>query len=419
MAIKSRFEKFSPKQLRVLNWWCENSPFKNRDVIICDGAVRSGKTLCMSISFVMWAFYRYNGMNFAVCGKTIRNVKRNIILPLMPILKELGFDCELKSSENLLLVSAGGRMNRIYFYGGKDESSASLIQGMTLAGILFDEAALMPRSFVEQALARCSVSGAKLWFNCNPENPYHWFYTEWIKKKEERNALYVHFLMSDNPSLSREVLERYEKMFSGAFYQRFILGRWVKAEGLVYPFMQFDMFPSNPTGDAEEFALSLDYGTVNPTSCGLWEKHGASWYRVDEYYFDSRRQGFQRTDEEHLREIKALLGGRKPGFVVADPSAASMITLMEKEGLPVIKADNDVMNGIRKVSSALKSGRIKICRCCKDAVREFALYSWSDSSAKDSIIKENDHAMDDIRYFASELERRENSMGLVFSAERN
>lgn len=108
---------------------------------------------------------------------------------------------------------------------------------MTLAGVLFDEVALMPRSFVEQALARCSVEGATFWFSCNPEHPEHWFYKEWIQKAEERRALYLHFTMQDNPALSPQVIRRYERMYTGRFYERFVLGEWTAPEGQIY-----DMF---------------------------------------------------------------------------------------------------------------------------------------------------------------------------------
>lgn len=162
------------------------SPYKDHDACICDGAVRSGKTLCMSISFVLWAFSAFSGASFALCGKTVTALKRNIIVPLCEQLGELGFRCEIKASQNHMIVSKGARFNRFYFFGGRDESSAALIQGMTLSGALLDEVALMPRSFVEQTVARCSVSGSKFWFNCNPEHPRHWFYREWILKAEQK-----------------------------------------------------------------------------------------------------------------------------------------------------------------------------------------------------------------------------------------
>ncbi|MGN1458343.1 MAG: PBSX family phage terminase large subunit, partial [Acutalibacteraceae bacterium] len=221
------YKAFSQKQIEVLNWWCPDSKFSDFDGIICDGAVRSGKTLCMSVSFVLWATYCFDGGSFALCGKTIRSVKRNVIMPLMPILSELGFDVYERLSQNYFEVSFKGHKNRFYFFGGRDESSASLIQGMTLCGVLFDEVVLMPRSFVEQAVARCSVENSKLWFNCNPEYPQHWFCREWVKKAKEKNILYIHFSMEDNPSLSKKMLDRYKKLYSGSFYQRYVLGKWV------------------------------------------------------------------------------------------------------------------------------------------------------------------------------------------------
>lgn len=413
-----RLVPFSKKQMKVMCWWCKGSPYRKRNAVICDGAVRSGKTLCTGLSFVFWAMESFSSRSFAICGKTIRSIRRNLVTELVGTLRELGFVCEVKLSENRVDVSAGKVRNCFYLFGGRDESSQALIQGMTLAGVLFDEAALMPRSFVEQALARCSVEDAKYWFNCNPENPYHWFYLEWIQKLKEKNALYIHFRMEDNPSLSAEVRERYEKLFSGTFYQRFIEGKWVKAEGLVYPFMEGDMYYDVPEGLPEERCLSVDYGTVNPTSAGLWEKFGGVWYRTEEYYYASRLTEHRRTDEEHLEAILKMLRGRKVNRVVADPSAASFMTLMARKGFSVVGADNDVLNGIRQVSGALKAGRIKICRCCRDSIREFGLYCWNERGAGDAVQKENDHAMDDIRYFVSTV-LENTGEGFAFAVPRN
>ena len=211
------FRSFSPKQTTVLSWWYPSSPLESKDAIICDGAVRSGKTTCMALSFVLWAFFRFHDGTFALCGKTITSLRRNIVESLLSLLRTLGFGVREKVSQNRITLSFAGRENSFYLFGGRDEASASLIQGMTLCGVLFDEVALMPRSFVEQALARCSVEGAKFWFNCNPEHPQHWFYQEWIKKAAQRNCLYLHFRMQDNPSLSEQVIRRYESLYSGAF----------------------------------------------------------------------------------------------------------------------------------------------------------------------------------------------------------
>mgnify|MGYP000905331745 CR=1 FL=1 len=400
------FNPFSAKQLRTLNWWCPGSPDCRRDAVICDGAVRSGKTLCLGISFAAWACGHFNGRSFALCGKTIRSLRRNLVTTLLPALTESGFTCTCRAGENLLTIGFGGCRNRFYLFGGRDESSASLIQGMTLAGVLFDEVTLMPRSFVEQALARCSVDGSKFWFNCNPEGPQHWFYREWIRRAEEKNALHLHFTMEDNPSLSRGMLERYRKLYTGVFYERFVLGRWTAAEGLVYPFMTDAMFCNMPEGKFSKWAVSCDYGTVNPCSMGLWGLRNGVWYRVNESYYDSRREGAQRTDEEHYAELERLCGGKKIDCVAVDPSAASFLETIRRHGrYRVRRADNDVPDGIRQTAVALREGKIRICRCCADAVREFGLYRWEENRADDTPKKENDHAMDEIRYFVTTVLR--------------
>ena len=388
--------RFSRKQRQVLTWWRQN----RWQAIICDGAVRSGKTFCMGLSFFLWAQSCFDGRQFALCGKTVGALRRNLLTELVPCLRRIGMSVRENRSANSLTVEFGGQRNQFLLFGGKDESSAALIQGSTLAGLLLDEAALMPRSFVEQAVARCSVRGSKLWFNCNPEHPQHWFYREWILKAESRNALYLHFTMEDNPSLSEDVRKRYRTMFSGAFYSRFIEGKWTAATGLIYPFA-LDLLCEVPKADFERYAVSIDYGTVNPTSMGLWGLLCGVWYRADEYYFDARLENTRRTDEEHFKGFLELIRGRTPDVIVCDPSAASFITLLQSRGFAVTAAKNDVLNGIRMTATALRTGQIKVTKGCVDAVREFSLYRWADDGARDVPVKENDHAMDDIRYFVS------------------
>ncbi len=394
-----KFKTFSKKQLTTLNWWCKGSQYNDKNGIICDGAVRSGKTLCMSISFISWALYRFSGTSFAMCGKTIASLRRNVITPLLPVLKALGFAVEEKISRNYLEIRKGNVKNRFYLFGGRDESSAALIQGMTLGGVLFDEVALMPRSFVEQALARCSLEGTKYWFNCNPEHPYHWFYNEWIKKSVQKNMLLLHFTMDDNPSLSQDVKNRYKNLYSGAFYERFIEGKWVAADGLVYP--MFDAKRHIREADSfDEYYLSCDYGTVNPFSLGLWGRSGGVWYRINEYYHSSRDKGVQLTDEEYYAELEALAGERQITALIIDPSAASFIEVVRRHGkFRIIKADNDVLSGINRVCTALKEGEIFFSPQCTDTLREFSVYRWDNDIKRDAPKKENDHAMDDIRYF--------------------
>ena len=392
----------SPKQRTVLTWWRQGAETEGLDAIICDGAVRSGKTLCLGLSFFLWAMTRFHRQQFALCGKTTESVRRNLLSGVLPLLKELGFSWEEKISRSWMKVRLGGRENTFYLFGGKDEGSAALIQGVTLAGVLLDEAALMPRSFVEQACARCSVTGARLWFSCNPEGLGHWFYKEWICRAEERRALRLRFFMEDNPALSEETRQRYARTFQGAFYRRFVLGEWTAAEGLVYDFFDASMVREPPAEEAEEWAISCDYGTLNPTSMGLWGRYGEVWYRVKEYYYDAREEKRQQTDQEYAQRLRELAGGRDIRTVVADPSAASFLEVLRREGWPVRRARNEVLSGIRLTADALKNGRVVICSPCTDAIREFGSYCWDLSEGdKDRVRKQFDHAMDEIRYFVA------------------
>ena len=316
------YKPFSQKQLTTLCWW-NYDKYKHHDALVCDGSIRSGKTLSMSVGFVLWSMTRFSGQNFAICGKTIESLRRNVILQLPHWLEGL-FSLSERRSENLLTITAAGRSNRYFLFGGRDESSYALIQGMTLAGVLFDEVALMPRSFVEQALARCSVAGSRFWFNCNPESPSHWFYEEWILRSRAKNALHLHFTMDDNLSLSAEIKHRYESMYSGVFYDRYIRGEWVVAEGRVY--RQFADNPDafilrGPTAGMDgQFYISIDYGTINPFSMGLWCVQNKRATRIKEWYYDSRKESRQKTDEEYYAALETFAQGYYIRKVIVDPA---------------------------------------------------------------------------------------------------
>lgn len=408
-----KFDFFSRTQLKALSWWSDASPYRDMDAVICDGAVRSGKTLCLGISFVCWAMRRYDSERFGICGKAKTSIRRNLIEPLLPVLRDIGFEVNDLVSKGLIEIAYMGRRNSFYLFGGKDESSQSLIQGVTLAGVLMDEVVLMPRSFVEQACARCSVTGSKLWFNCNPESPNHWFYLEWIKKAEERRALYIHFSLEDNPSLSKSIIDRYKRMYSGDFYRRFILGEWVLPSGRVYDFFNESMLSPVPESCCE-YIVSCDYGTKNPSSFGLWGRSGDIWYRLREYYYDARREGAQKTDGEYVADLISLCAGVTPSRVIVDPSAASFIEALTRAGFRPEKADNDVLRGIRLTAELLKSGRIRICQGCEDSLREFYEYRWDDRADRDVPLKQFDHAMDDIRYFAVGISKSAQPIGAVW-----
>ena len=277
----------------------------------------------------------------------------------------------------------------------------------------------MPQSFVEQACARCSVSGSRLWFNCNPAGPSHWFYKMWILEAEKRNCLRLHFTMEDNPSLTEAIRQRYQRLYTGVFYRRFILGQWAQAEGRVYDFFEPDMVRKAPEGRFDQWYVSCDYGTVNPTSMGLWGRCNGVWYRVKEFYFSSRQQQRQMTDEEYAAALKSLVGERHLTAVIVDPSAASFIEVLRRQGWAVRKAENDVLSGIRLTADCLKDGRIVICEGCADCLREMDEYVWDLSSgAKDRVRKEHDHAMDDMRYFVATVIGKQSAPFVACSVER-
>ncbi len=392
---------FSPKQRRVLTWWTPGGPDCGWEAILCDGAVRSGKTLAMGLGFFLWANSCFDGKKFGICGKTIGSLRRNVLSEILPRLTELGASWKESRSDNLVTVQFQGRKNQFYIFGGQNEGSASLIQGITFAGVLLDEVALMPRSFVEQACARCSVAGSRLWFNCNPAGPSHWFYREWVQEAEKRKCLRLHFTMEDNPGLPEAIRRRYERLYTGVFYQRFVLGQWVQAEGRVYDFFTEEMV-GRPPESCDKWYISCDYGTVNPTSMGLWGRSRGIWYRVKEFYFDSRREMRQMTDEEYAASLEKLAGGREITAVIVDPSAASFLEVLRRKGWRVQKAKNDVLGGIRLTSDLLKAGKIVICEGCADCLRELDAYVWDlGSGGRDRVVKAQDHAMDDMRYFVS------------------
>lgn len=399
--------KLSPKQKLVLKW-AHLTKFKNRKAIICDGSVRSGKTVSMILGFVHWAMRFFDGKNFGICGKTISSTERNIILPLlnMPDITDYYSLQYIRGENKRIIIRSGSHTNTFFIFGGKDESSYTLVQGITLSGVLFDEVALMPKSFVDQAVARTlSEPEARYWFNCNPESAEHWFYKEWICNTRQKKALHLHFTMQDNPILSPEQIADAERLYTGVFYNRYIKGLWCVAEGLIYPMFDKAVHVTHhpelqPGGD---YYISCDYGTLNPTSAGLWylqlDGHAI---RLREYYYDGRKTKTPRTDEEHYAALEQLAGdvADKVRAVIVDPSAASFIECIRRHGLfRVWQADNSVLNGIRDTSSLLQMQYLHICDNCTDIIREFSLYRWDESATEDRPIKENDHAMDDMRYF--------------------
>lgn len=401
-SVVFKFTTFSKKQKQVLSWW-KNPKYKDKEAIICDGSVRAGKTVIMSLSYIFWAMESYDEEQFGMAGKTIGSLRRNVIRPLKKMLRGRGYTVKDNRTDNILEITKKGRTNYFFLFGGKDEASQDLVQGLTAAGFFFDEVALMPQSFVNQATARLSVDGAKSWFNCNPAGPHHWFKLEWIDKLTEKHAIRIHFEMEDNPSLSEKVISRYKRMYSGVFYDRYIRGLWVLSEGIIFDNFDKETMVKEPPIDeiANQYYVSIDYGTQNATVFLLWAKYDKQWYCIDEYYYSGRDSSRQKTDAEYSRELREFVGDKKVKVIV-DPSAASFITQLRKEGFTVVKAKNDVLDGIRATQVAMNKGTIYFSSKCKNLFAEFSSYIWDEKAAdrgEDKPVKQYDHACDALRYF--------------------
>lgn len=394
----------SEKQMKILAF-----PYTKYEAIICDGAIRSGKSSIMMWAFVKWGMMNFDGQRFAICGKSVDSCIKNVIQPFLAMsLARETYRLRWRRIDKVLEVQNGNITNLFEVFGGKDESSFALIQGRTLAGVLLDEVALQPRSFVEQALARCSVSGSRFWFNCNPGPPSHWFYQEWIKQTKRHKALHLHFLLEDNPALDPEIVERYKNTYAGVFYRRYILGEWCVADGLVYPMFDKSKHIATEQHSGGVYYISIDYGTLNPTAMGLWQLRNGKAVMLKEYYYDGRKQKRQKTDEEYTDDLEAFAEGYQIERVIVDPSAASFKETLRRRGkFAVMDANNAVLDGIRLTGSLLLAGRILFDASCENTFDEFGSYCWDEKKETDAVVKESDHAMDMIRYFVYTIMRRE------------
>lgn len=413
-----KFQPFSKKQRQVMNWWMDNTPVHACNGIIADGAIRSGKTVSMSLGFIFWAMETFKEQNFIMAGKTISSFKRNVLQNLKRMLTSRGYHWIHHLSgdtPNMLEVTRKGRTNYFYIFGGKDEASQDLVQGITAAGAFFDEAALMPESFVNQATGRCSVAGSKWWFNCNPAGPMHWFKTGWIDKCKEKGLIYLHFTMDDNLSLNAEIKARYGSMYAGVFFLRYIKGLWAVAEGLIYTMCT----DGNYYTDAERPAalksiaqkyITVDYGTANPcVFLEIWDDGETVWvdreYRWDSRSEEARRTGNpQKTDAQYADDMTEFMGTRPEDqcTVVVDPSAASFITELRGRGFYVKAADNEVLDGIRVTATLFAQRNLMINKSCAGLRSELQSYVWDDKATErgeEKPVKQLDHGPDALRYY--------------------
>lgn len=369
----------SKKQRQILAF-----PYTKYGALICDGAIRSGKTALMVLAFVDDAMRRYSGQRFAICGKTVDSTTKNVVVPYIAMTyAQEKYRITWRRADKQLVVSDGQHENVFEVFGGKDEASFMLIQGRTLAGVFLDEVALMPRSFVEQALARCSVAGSRFWFNCNPGPPGHWFYQEWILKAKERNALHLHFELEDNPSLTPEIIDRYHSMYTGVFYQRYIKGAWVAADGAVY--QQF-------ADDKERYLIdeppTIMSGVIGVDFGGTGSAHSFTLtgftpgYRevilLDEWYHDNRKSGilspaqldaafvdFVRRAQSRYRVVEAYCDSAEQTLI----QGLAVAVARERVPIRIKNAQKSAINDrIAFYNSLMAQDRFKVMRRCTAAI---------------------------------------------------
>lgn len=409
---------YSEKQKQLLRLFKQK---KLRRINILHGSVRSGKTW---ISLVLWAFWMLTmpeDAAYLMVAKTLTSLRRNCLDLLETLVGKSNFSYSLAAKQAVLF----GRT--VYLEGVNDARAESKIRGMTLQGAYCDELTLFTQDFFTMLLSRLSMPEAKLFGTTNPDSPNHWLKSEYLGRSQELDLMEMRFTIDDNEFLDPEYVRQLKREYTGVFYERFILGNWVIAEGLVYSMFSekehvVHVLPeccAHPEKGQGEYYISVDYGTKNPFSAGLWCVSGGGATRIAEYYYDGRKSKKPRTDEEHYAALEKLIrhevwnSGRRTvesypiQCVVIDPSAASMIECIRRHGsFSVRAAKNDVIPGIGITGSLLAAGKLKIHADCKDCIREFGIYSWDEKAKGDQVIKENDHAMDDTRYFCYTILRR-------------
>lgn len=337
--------------------------------------------------------------SYIICGRTERTIKRNIIDPIFEILGE-----NIHYRQGIGELKILGK--QVYLVGASDERAEGKIRGATFSGALIDEASLIPESFFQMLLSRLSVKDSKLFLTTNPDSPFHWLKVKFLDRQEELDLSRFHFKLEDNPSLTESFIENIKKEYQGLWYQRFINGEWVLAEGVVYSFFDLDIHTVNiATQTASEYILGVDYGTTNPTAFSLIgidrTKSPMCWVER-EYYYDSHVELSQKTDFEFAEDLKKFILGLNVKTIYIDPAAASFKAELQRQGvLNVLDANNEVLNGIRFVSTLMTTGDFKVGKNCTNTIKELGTYSWDERAKSlgiDKPRKESDHLLDSIRY---------------------
>jgi PBSX family phage terminase large subunit len=404
-----RFRKFSRQQKKLLTWWMPESPYRDHDMVIATGSVRSGKTVAMIDGFLTWALSNFESENFIIAGRSMGALKRNVLAPMFLILRAKGIEYQYNRSDHFITIGT----NTFYCFGANNEASQDVMQGITAAGGLGDEVALFPWSFIQQMIARCSVAGSKLWFNCNPEGPNHKVKTELIDKAEEKMILVLQFVLDDNLTLSDSIKARYKRLFSGLWYKRYILGLWVLAEGVIYDMFDAEKHKATKLPAMSKWFMAIDYGTAGSDFVAILIGIGEDdrLYFAREWRWNAKEKQRRLSDLQYskkLREwvnsLKPELGDCEPERIYPDPSAASLIVQLYDDGWQgVTKADNEVLTGIRYLSTLISADRVRWHETCTGTIEEMQSYVWDEKAqerGEDKPLKQRDHGPDTCRYGA-------------------
>ena len=388
---------YTSKQMELLRIW-QRGDLKRINLL--SGSVRSGKTW---ISLVLWAFWvamRPADGSYLMAAKTLTALHRNCLNLLQELVGENNFSFSISKKEGMLF----GR--KVYFEGVNDIRAENKIRGLTLDGAYCDELTLFSEDFFAMLLSRLSKPGAKLFATTNPDSPYHWLKVNYIDAAEKRglSLLFLNFLLEDNTTLDAEYVENLKKEYTGVFYDRFILGRWVVAEGLIYSMFNPSVHVKNLSGmKFDQYYISVDYGMQNPTVFLLFGHCAGKWYGIKEYYYSGRERQKQKTDGEYADDMMEFIGDIPYTRIIIDPSAASFIAELKKRGLRVKAGKNDVIDGIRFAGSLFAKGDLYLSDSMKRTISEIQAYTWDPKATEkgeDKPLKENDHCMDAMRYFA-------------------
>jgi len=378
---------------KALTSYCEADARLN----IWEGSVSSSKTVT---TFFSWVDFVINGPpgELIMVGKTERTLKRNIIDPLVL----------MYGARNINTAGSGkGEIHifgrRVYLVGANDERAEQKIRGASFVGAYCDEITLYPESFWVMLLSRLRSPGARLYGTTNPDGPYHWLKVNYLDKGLPHLKKW-HFTLDDNPYLDPAYVTALKQEYTGLWYRRFILGEWCLAEGAVYDMWdeKAHVIDKPPAGLADSYMIGIDYGTNNPCAFLKIGVRGDSVTVENEYYYSSTEKGKQLTDQQYSAKLKEFVGNFQPRSIIIDPSAASFKVQLRNDGFHNLRdADNSVIDGIRLVSSMLQAGKLKVCKCCPNLIKEFSSYVWDAKKQEkglDEPVKKFDHALDALRY---------------------